>query len=32
MDKDRDTDLWIVPMKGGNPRLLVKSAFSPSWR
>ena len=31
LDEDRDTDLWIVSMKGGNPRLLVNNAFSPSW-
>ncbi|HEX6043191.1 MAG TPA: hypothetical protein VFZ22_01780 [Pyrinomonadaceae bacterium] len=32
LDEDRDTDLWIVSTRGGNPRLLVRSAFSPSWR
>jgi TolB protein len=31
LDDDRETDLWIVPTKGGSPRLLVKNAFSPSW-
>ena len=32
LDEDRNTDLWIVSTKGGNPRLLVNNAFSPSWR
>ncbi len=32
LDEDRTTDLWIVPLSGGNPRLLVNNAFSPSWR
>jgi hypothetical protein len=31
LDDERDTDLWIVPMKGGAGRLLVRNAFSPSW-
>ena len=32
LDDDRSIDLWIVPLSGGNPRLLVKDGFSPSWR
>ena len=32
LDDDRAIDLWIVPINGGNPRLLVKDGFSPSWR
>ena len=32
LDEDRTTDLWIVPLNGGNPRLLVRNGFSPSWR
>ena len=32
LDDDRAIDLWIVPIDGGNPRLLVRDGFSPSWR
>jgi TolB protein len=32
LDEDRAIDLWIVPMNGGKPRLLVSNGFSPSWR
>ena len=32
LDEDRPIDLWIAPIDGGNPRLLVRDAFSPSWR
>ncbi len=32
LDEDRPIDLWIAPINGGNPRLLVRDAFSPSWR
>lgn len=32
LDEDRETDLWIVSLDGGSPRLLVKNGFSPSWR
>lgn len=32
LDQARTTDLWIVPLRGGNPRLLVNNGFSPSWR
>jgi len=32
LDDDRAIDLWIVPMNGGKPRLLVSNGFSPSWR
>jgi len=32
LDDDRAIDLWVVPITGGNPRLLVSNAFSPSWR
>ena len=32
LDEDRAIDLWIVPLKGGKPRLLVNNGFSPSWR
>jgi TolB protein len=32
LDDDRAIDLWIAPMDGGNPRLLVRDGFSPSWR
>ena len=32
LDEDRTTDLWILPLSGGNPRLLVNNGFSPSWR
>lgn len=32
LDEDRTTDLWIVSLDGGNPRLLVNNGFSPSWR
>ena len=31
LDEDRNIDLWITPVSGGNPRLLVNNAFSPSW-
>jgi hypothetical protein len=32
LDENRDIDLWIVPLKGGEARLLVRDGFSPSWR
>jgi hypothetical protein len=32
LDEDRPIDLWIAPIDGGNPRLFVRDAFSPSWR
>jgi TolB protein len=32
LDDDRAIDLWVTPIDGGNPRLLVRDAFSPSWR
>jgi hypothetical protein len=32
LDDDRAIDLWIVPISGGNPRLLVRDASSPSLR
>ncbi|HET9528584.1 MAG TPA: hypothetical protein VFO99_20655 [Pyrinomonadaceae bacterium] len=32
LDQDRNTDLWIVSLTGGSPKLLVNNAFSPSWR
>jgi hypothetical protein len=32
LDDDRAIDLWIVPLNGGKPRLLVNNGFSPSWR
>jgi Tol biopolymer transport system component len=32
LDENRDIDLWIVKISGGNPRLLVRNAFGPSWR
>jgi len=32
LDDDRAIDLWIAPLDGGTPRLLVRDAFSPSWR
>jgi Tol biopolymer transport system component len=32
LDDDRAIDLWIAPLDGGNPRLLVRDGFSPSWR
>ena len=32
LDDDRPIDLWIAPIDGGNPRLLVRDGFSPSWR
>ncbi|HET6892584.1 MAG TPA: hypothetical protein VFH31_15880 [Pyrinomonadaceae bacterium] len=32
LDEDRAIDLWIAPIDGGNPRLLVRDGFSPSWR
>jgi tricorn protease-like protein len=32
LDEDRTTDLWIVPLSGGNPRSLVNDGFSLSWR
>ena len=31
LDDDRPIDLWIAPIGGGDPRLLVRDAFSPSW-
>ena len=32
LDEDRAIDLWIAPLDGGTPRLLVRNGFSPSWR
>lgn len=32
LEENRVIDLWIAPMEGGNPRLFVRDAFSPSWR
>jgi Tol biopolymer transport system component len=32
LDEDRNIDLWIVPLTGGSPKLLVSNGFSPSWR
>lgn len=32
LDDDRQIDLWIAPVHGGNPRLLVRDGFAPSWR
>lgn len=32
LDEDRNIDLWIVSLAGGNPKLLVNNGFSPSWR
>jgi hypothetical protein len=32
LDDNRAIDLWIVPVTGGTPKLLVKDGFSPSWR
>lgn len=32
LDQDRNTDLWIVSLTGGSPKLLINNAFSPSWR
>ena len=32
LDENRTIDLWIVPLNGGKPRLLVSDGFSPSWR
>ena len=32
LDDNRDIDLWIVGIDGRNARLLVRNAFSPSWR
>ncbi len=32
LDDNRDIDLWIARIDGGNARLLVRNAFSPSWR
>lgn len=32
LDEDRAIDLWVVPLNGGKPRLLVNNGFSPSWR
>ena len=32
LDEERPIDLWIMPVDGGNPRLLVRDGFSPSWR
>jgi hypothetical protein len=31
LDDDRAIDLWVAPIDGSNPRLLVRDAFSPSW-
>jgi TolB protein len=31
LDDDRPIDLWIASIDGGNPRLLVRDGFSPSW-
>jgi WD40 repeat protein len=32
LDDDRAIDLWVAPLDGRNPRLLVRDGFSPSWR
>jgi TolB protein len=32
LEEDTDSDLWIVPISGGEPRLLVRHASEPSWR
>lgn len=32
LDENRAIDLWIAAIDGGNPRLLVRDGFSPSWR
>jgi WD40-like Beta Propeller Repeat len=32
LDEDRQIDLWITRIDGGNPQLLVRDGFSPSWR
>jgi hypothetical protein len=32
LDENRAIDLWIARVDGGNPRLLVRDGFSPSWR
>lgn len=32
LDDNRDIDLWIARINGGNARLLVRNGFSPSWR
>ena len=31
LDNDREIDLWMVSVKGGSPRLLVRNGFAPSW-
>lgn len=31
VDKDKEADLWIVGVDGGNMRLLVRNGFEPSW-
>jgi hypothetical protein len=32
LDDNREIDLWIAKIDGGNARLLVRNGFSPSWR
>lgn len=32
LDQDREIDLWVTRIDGGNPRLLTRNGFSPSWR
>lgn len=32
LDMNREIDLWIARISGGNTRLLVRNGFSPSWR
>jgi WD40-like Beta Propeller Repeat len=32
LDEDRSIDLWITRLNGRDARLLVRNAFSPSWR
>ena len=32
LDENREIDLWVTRIDGGNPRLLTRNGFSPSWR
>ena len=32
LDDNRDIDLWIARIDGGNARLLVRNGFGPAWR
>jgi Tol biopolymer transport system component len=32
LDDNRQIDLWISKINGSNARLLIRNAFSPSWR